>query len=86
MLSLPWCVYLLKCNDGSFYIGITNNLTKRLKAHNAGKGAKYTRARRPCELINKIRCGSRSDAAKLEYLLKQRTHAEKLKIFSVGNL
>ena len=43
--------YILKCKDGTFYTGWTNNLEKRLKDHNEGKGAKYTKARRPVELV-----------------------------------
>jgi putative endonuclease len=42
-----WCVYLLRCGDGSLYAGITNDLQKRLQAHRSGKGARYTRGRGP---------------------------------------
>ena len=45
-----WGVYLLQCADGSFYCGVTNDLKKRIAAHNAGKGARYTRGRRPVKL------------------------------------
>ena len=50
--------YILKCKDGSFYTGWTNNLEKRIKDHNAGKGAKYTKSRCPVELVyyEKKRC------------------------------
>ena len=47
---MSWTVYLLKCADGTLYCGCTNNLTKRLAAHNRGQGAKYTRSRRPVAL------------------------------------
>ena len=43
--------YIVRCSDGTYYTGWTNNLAKRIKAHNDGKGAKYTKARRPVELV-----------------------------------
>ena len=43
--------YILECSDGSFYTGWTNNLERRVKAHNAGKGAKYTKSRKPVKLV-----------------------------------
>ena len=43
--------YILRCSDGTLYTGYTNNLSKRVKMHNMGKGAKYTRCRRPCTLV-----------------------------------
>lgn len=46
-----WLVYLLKCSDGTLYCGVTNNLKKRVLAHNSGKGAKYTRGRKPVTVI-----------------------------------
>ena len=46
-----WQVYILRCADGTLYTGSTNDVEKRLAAHNAGRGAKYTRARRPCALV-----------------------------------
>ena len=50
---MKWMIYILECNDSSFYTGITNNLKKRLEAHNQGKGAKYTQGKRPVELVYK---------------------------------
>jgi putative endonuclease len=46
-----WHVYLVRCRDGSLYAGITNDLAGRIEKHNSGKGAKYTRSRRPVELV-----------------------------------
>ncbi|MBN1212586.1 MAG: GIY-YIG nuclease family protein [candidate division Zixibacteria bacterium] len=46
-----WCLYILRCRDGSFYTGVTVDLKKRLEKHNAGRGAKYTRGRRPLKLV-----------------------------------
>ena len=48
---MPWYVYLLRCGDGTLYAGITDDLDRRLAAHRAGKGAKYTRGRGPLELV-----------------------------------
>ena len=66
-----WVVYLIRCSDESLYCGITNNLKNRLAAHNSGKGAKYTRSRRPVELVGYSSKMTKSDALKLEYRIKQ---------------
>ena len=62
---------MIRCSDDSLYCGITNHLTKRLKAHNSGKGAKYTRSRRPVTLEAISPKMTKSEALKLEYYLKQ---------------
>lgn len=72
-----YTIYILRCSDGSFYTGITNNLKHRLAAHAAGKAAKYTRARLPVELVW---CRSRQDstkARKLEWTIKQLSRQQK---------
>ena len=66
-----WVVYLIRCSDESLYCGITNNLKNRLIAHNSGRGAKYTRSRRPVELVAASSETTKSDALKLEYRVKQ---------------
>lgn len=66
-----WIVYLIRCSDSSLYCGVTNNLANRLKAHNTGKGAKYTRSRRPVALEAISSRMTKSEALKLEYYLKQ---------------
>ena len=67
-----WHVYMVRCSDGTLYTGITNNLEKRIEAHNSEKdGARYTRSRRPVKLVYAEQAGSRSAAAKLEYQLKK---------------
>ena len=66
-----WVVYLIRCSDESLYCGITNNLKKRLATHNSGRGAKYTRSRRPVELVGASSEMTKSDALKLEYQVKQ---------------
>lgn len=74
---MSWCVYMLRCRDGTLYTGSTNDLTRRLAAHNAGTGAKYTRSRLPVTLAYTEPCADRSTALRREYALKQLTRAEK---------
>jgi putative endonuclease len=70
-LSRQWVVYLIRCSDQSLYCGITNNLKNRLAAHNSGRGSKYTRSRRPIELVVVSSEMTLSDALKLEYRVKR---------------
>ncbi len=70
-------VYVLKCIDNTYYVGITNDLNARIKKHNEGKGAKYTKGRGPVELHYFEQCANRSEASKREYRLKRLTHQEK---------
>ena len=69
--------YILKCKDGTYYTGYTNNLEKRLKAHNEGKGAKYTRGRGPVELIYHEVYEDKSAAMQREWEIKQLKRSEK---------
>jgi putative endonuclease len=71
MNKRQWFVYLVRCSDQSLYCGITNDLKKRLFAHNSGKGAKYTRSRRPVELVAASSEMTKNDALKLEYRVKR---------------
>ena len=66
-----WVVYLIRCPDESLYCGATNNLKNRLAAHNSGKGAKYTRSRRPVEFVAASPEMTKSNALRLEYRVKQ---------------
>lgn len=77
-----WFVYLLECSDGSYYCGITNDINRRLSEHNAGTGAKYTRGRLPVKLLVKVGVGSRSEALKLESMVKKKRKSEKVKFLS----
>lgn len=79
-MSKEWCVYLLECSDESIYTGATNNLEKRIKQHNAGKGARYTRSRIPVKLLKCIPCKNKSEALKLEYSIKKMKRENKLKL------
>ena len=69
--------YILKCKDDSLYTGWTNVLKKRITSHNAGKGAKYTKARRPVELVYYEEFQTREEAMKREYAIKQLSRKEK---------
>ena len=69
--------YILKCKDDSLYTGWTNDLKKRITSHNAGKGAKYTKARRPVELVSYEEFQTREEAMKREYAIKQLSRKEK---------
>ncbi len=69
--------YILKCSDNSYYTGWTNNLEKRLQAHQAGYGAKYTRGRTPVELIYYETYSTKEEAMRREYEIKQLTRKEK---------
>ena len=73
-------VYLLRCADGTLYIGYTDDPVRRTKVHNAGKGAKYTRARLPVELVYQEACADKSAALRREYEIKQLTRVQKLKL------
>ena len=63
--------YILRCADGTYYCGCTNNLDRRLKAHNEGKGAKYTRSRRPVALVYYEAFSTKEEAMRREYEIKQ---------------
>lgn len=69
--------YILKCKGDSLYTGWTNDLKKRITSHNAGKGAKYTKARRPVELVYYEEFQTREEAMKREYAIKQLSRKEK---------
>ena len=69
--------YILKCKDDSLYTGWTNDLKKRITSHNAGTGAKYTKARRPVELVYYEEFQTREEAMKREYAIKQLSRKEK---------
>lgn len=74
--------YILECSDGSLYTGWTNDIEKRLKAHNAGQGAKYTKPRRPVTLVYKETFETKEEAMRREYAIKRLTREEKLKLIA----
>ncbi|MBR1438242.1 MAG: GIY-YIG nuclease family protein [Synergistaceae bacterium] len=75
-------VYLLRCSDRTLYCGWTTDLQKRLNAHNSGTGAKYTRARRPVELVYYEESENKNSAMKREYEIKHLSRAEKLRLIN----
>jgi len=75
---VSWTCYLLRCADETLYCGITNDLEKRLAAHNAGEGAKYTRGRAPMKLIYQEVCTDKSAALKREIEIKRLSREKKL--------
>jgi putative endonuclease len=78
MSDKKWFVYIVKCSDETLYTGIATCVKTRVEEHNASpKGAKYTRARRPVELVYSCEIGSRSEAAKEEWRIKQLTRRNK---------
>jgi len=79
---MMWYLYILRCRDGSLYTGITTDVDKRLEAHRAGKGAKYTRGRGPLELVYSEACGDHSTALRREMEVKALPREEKLKLIN----
>lgn len=75
--STGWACYLLECSDGTLYCGITNDLDKRLAAHNAGEGAKYTRGRIPVRLVHVESHADKSAALKREMQIKRMARDKK---------
>ena len=71
-MSVNHYCYILECSDKTLYTGYTNDLSKRIKAHNSGKGAKYTRGRRPCKLVYYETFNSKSEAMRREYYIKHK--------------
>jgi putative endonuclease len=82
---MGWHTYIIKCNDDSLYTGITINLEKRLAAHNAGKGAKYTASRRPVQLVYCEGAANRSEASKRENIIKKLNRNDKLALCAKQN-
>ena len=78
MNNKNWIVYLVRCSDKSLYCGISNDYKNRLIEHNSGRGAKYTRSRRPVELVGISAEMKKSEALKLEYRIKQLPAGKKL--------
>ena len=77
-----WFVYIIECCDNSLYTGITNNLENRIKTHNEGKGAKYTRARRPVTLRYYESASDKSSASKREIAIKKLSRSQKIKLIN----
>ena len=72
--------YIVECADGSYYCGYTTDLEKRIKTHNSGKGAKYTRSRLPVSLVYYEEFDSKEEAMSREWHLKRLSHAQKAQL------
>ena len=79
-----WFVYVVRCRDGSLYTGISTDVAARVAVHNGGRGARYTRSRRPVELLYVERKRSRSTAQKREAAIKSLTRRQKLELVASG--
>jgi len=83
---MKWCVYILKCSDGSLYTGISNSLSDRINTHNSGKGAKYTNSRLPVTLVYKENTNDKSRSIKREIEIKKLTRSRKIELINGANL
>lgn len=77
-----WLVYMIECDDGSLYTGVTNNITNRFAAHASGKGAKYFRLRKPLKIVYTEEGLSKSAAHSREYAIKQLSKRAKQQLIS----
>ena len=82
--SMSWTVYILKCADESLYTGITTDLARRIKAHEAAKGARYTNGRGPFWIVHQERYESRAEATKREMAIKSLSRANKLALIGAN--
>tara|TARA_B100001996_G_scaffold381948_1_gene372521 strand:+ start:1300 stop:1551 length:252 start_codon:yes stop_codon:yes gene_type:complete len=78
-----WYVYILLCRDGTLYTGITNDIKKRMLAHEKGKGAKYTKGRGPFKLVYEYEFNTQSLAMKEENRIKKLSKVQKLKLVNI---
>ena len=81
---MGYLVYILRCGDGTLYTGCTNGLDRRLRAHQAGRGAKYTRSRLPVELVYREAVPDRSAALRREAAIKRMDRRAKLALIAAG--
>jgi predicted GIY-YIG superfamily endonuclease len=81
-MSDRWFVYVVRCADETLYVGIAIDVAARIAAHDAGKGAKYTRGRGPLVLLAKRRCADKGEALRLELALKKLGRGDKLALIA----
>ncbi|MBN1283401.1 MAG: GIY-YIG nuclease family protein [Proteobacteria bacterium] len=77
-MANAWHVYMIECSDGTLYTGVTLDLGRRLREHNAGSGSKYTRSRRPVRLVHSEARRGRASAQRREAAIKALTRGEKM--------
>ena len=85
-MEQKWYVYILRCVDDTLYTGITNNIDRRLKAHNAGTASKYTRSRRPVTMIYQEEAETKGDALRRELAIKTMTRSQKQSLIEQLNI
>jgi putative endonuclease len=83
-MTRVWSVYLLRCGDGTLYCGIALDVSARLEAHRAGRGARYTKGRGPLELVYTEACGDKSAALRRERAVKRLERSAKLSLVNQG--
>ena len=84
---MEFFVYILKCSDDTLYTGITTDVKRRVEEHNSSaKGAKYTKVRRPVELVYVEKSSTRSEASKREYFIKKLPREKKLQLIASKDL
>lgn len=81
---MTYFVYIVRCTDDTFYTGISNDVERRIDAHNEGVGAKYTRGRRPVTLVYHEECEDKSAALRREIEIKKLTKAAKLRLIKTS--
>lgn len=84
--QVRWWIYLLECEGGSIYTGITTDVDARFAKHISGKGAKYTRARPPIRILKTVQCQDHSAALKAEYAIKKMTAAQKRAFCAIDSM
>ena len=80
-MERKWYVYILQCADGTLYTGITNDLDRRLRAHNAGTASKYTRVRRPVAMVYREEADAKGNALRRELQIKSMSRQQKMDMF-----
>ncbi|MBO0387466.1 GIY-YIG nuclease family protein [Burkholderia multivorans] len=83
-MAIEHYIYIVRCKDDTLYTGYTNNVQARIEKHNAGKGAKYTKTRRPVVLLYQEGYETKSEAMKREYEIKTFTRTQKLQLIERG--
>jgi len=79
-----WTVYIVRCADSTLYTGIAKNVNERINLHNSGRGAKYTRSRRPVELVYSESVEDRATALRREIVIKRLERDDKKKLIETG--
>lgn len=83
-MEMGYFVYILRCGDGTLYTGCTNDIPRRLRAHQNGRGAKYTRSRLPVELVYQEAAADRPEALRREAAIKRMSRTQKLELIRQG--